>query len=127
MNGDILSFFLISVVLPFHGTEAGCQATCENICRERGDKGLNCCTDTNIPTGSATKPLSVYDPYCWDGTCDLRDVSRYVQDLHFLCFHYDRLTEDALYFLRVCKKKYKCRDLVNNCDDSSEEQASGKL
>ena len=92
MNGDIFSLFLISVVLTFHGTEAGCQATCENICRfKRGNEGLNCCAGIQGGYGRnstfAKVPVPVgggdHDPVCREGTCDLRKASRYVQLFFF--------------------------------------------
>ena len=150
MNGNIFSLFLISIVLTFRGTEAysesTCRRQCEPICRIRGDEGLNCCAGTK--GGYGPKNLShlfpdqqtgKYDPVCREGTCGLiyKDLAKYMQSLKILiisilCFLYDALTEDVLYFLRYCKKRYECRDLVDNCDDipddnSSEEQASGKL
>ena len=131
MNGDIFTFFLlISVMLTFHGTEAQCRSTCRNICRHQGDKGQNCCSGTDAGYGRNGQ----YDPYCREGTCDLVRAVKYVPSLKFLISPFyifimiDSQINDILYFLRICRRKYVCRDLDLDCDDgSSEEHASGKL
>ena len=77
MKRDIYTFFLISVVLTFHGTEADCRRTCEDICRfNRGREGLNCCSGTQGGYGRNNK----YDRHnaCREGICDLREYSGYV-------------------------------------------------
>ena len=76
MKGDIYTFFLISVVLTFHGTEADCRRTCEDICRLEGREGLNCCSGTQGGYGRNNK----YDRHnaCREGTCDLSEYSGYV-------------------------------------------------
>ena len=122
MNGDILTFFLLSAVLTFHGTEAqlsNCGGICENICRNvRGNQGLNCCFGTQggygdpRPGATGTRPDGVlpankYDSFngisvCRSGNCNIGHVyPGYMASLlikikisfHFLIFFIFNITE----------------------------------
>ena len=125
MKGDIFTFFLLSVALTLHGTEAGCRNVCESICQERGNQGLNCCSGTQGGYGENGK-YDLHRPACRRGYCDLRDFNRYAPSL--LSYHHI-----ISCFLSLCRRRYECSDLHNNCDDlpddgsSEEEPGLGKL
>ena len=58
MNRYMLSFFLISAALTFHGTEAqaSCRRRCVTICNL---ESTNCCRDTG----------HIWDRHCYGGIC----------------------------------------------------------
>ena len=84
MKGDIFTFFLLSVALTLHGTEASncrsqCCNQCEVLCQRRGREGRNCCFGSQGGYGESTynelitrvKKKYNNDDVCRRGSCDL--------------------------------------------------------
>ena len=131
MSRDILILFLISACsinmqkINNIIIRTACSSSCEGICRERGHEGLNCCSGTQGGYGENGK-YDLHRPACRRGYCDLRDFNRYAPSL--LSYHHV-----ISCFLSLCRRRYECSDLHNNCDDlpddgsSEEEPGLGKL
>ena len=101
-NRYIFIFLLISVALTFNGTEAGCRRgdiLCGNMCKTRGNEGLNCCAGTQGGYGE-NGLFNLYKPLCSSGYCDLRNLNRYVASMSVL-FHNLWLKTNTISFFLV--------------------------
>ena len=73
-------------------------------------------------------PTAGREPVTWWGQSSMCHHWKFLISPFYIFIMIDSQMNDILYFLRICRRKYVCRDLDLDCDDgSSEEHASGKL